>query len=210
MKKLIYAIQKHNIGNIKIAEEEEGIKDRRTTEPGCSFLVDVKENHYDPLSGEDSPKLKQSFYQGWGRRNNTSVGAKRGQEKISFPSIQVEGNSTTSSKQGFDLFPNSTKLQKRKQSFDAEKFHPSKKKEEGNSKQQQGDFDNILHKRLETLRKALIEETRISQNYNSLIAKDASNQSKTTEEQEAIPKVRIIFERAFEFICLLEERLVIL
>jgi len=189
VKKLIYAIQKHNIGNIKITEEEEVLKEKRATEPGSSFLVDVKENHLDPLSGEDSPKLKQSFYQGWGRRNNTSVGTRR-HEKIIFPSIQVEGNSTNSSKQGFDIFPNSTKLQKRKQSLDTEKLHPSKKRDEGNTKQQV-EFDNMLHKRLEALRKALIEETRISQNYNHLIAKDATNQNKNSEETEAMPKVKV-------------------
>ncbi len=188
LKKLIYAIQKHNLKNDKITVEEE-LKEKRHTEQDYGYDKPPKSSVRGVLEllteGNESPRLKKMILQNLNRNNLTALNHRRGTERINFPSIQREGILTPSSQQGAIDISNSVRSHQRNQSLEGEKLNSVRKEVRKCVPNMEVDFS--LHQRLEVLRKLLVEETRISQNYSEMAA---DQQRASVQEKEAFKRVR--------------------
>lgn len=188
LKKLIYAVQKNNLGQLKWLEDEEGSKEKRSMGTPSSVLITEprESNAIGSINTIHEDTFKQTYHQSWGRRLNSGAGFRKSGERFINPLIQVDASHNSNNTDA--TLPGTAKSQKRNQSFDMDRVNLSKDESTPRSKE----FDPVLHKRLEVLRKTLTDANFISQKYNDTVMRDMTNQNKVSKEVSMAPRVRVI------------------
>jgi len=192
LKKLIYAIQKHNLGAHKWVDEKR-VKLKKDASPKI-YVTETQDVHNttqnDTISNDETPSVKISTLQDWRQKTHTSFGSRRASDKFNILSLKPDLDHSFA-RESPDGLPNLIKPQKRRNSTEMEErdvvLDPN---EEAINKQEQNEFDKMFHKRLEALREALVNERAISQKFNKVAANDAVSQVKTVPD--TIPRNSVL------------------
>lgn len=196
LKKLIYAIQKHNLGSNKwVEEKEKRVKLKRLSDGSPKIYVTESQDvnvtqQNETISNDETPSMKLSTLQDWRRKTQTSFGSRKPSDKFNILSIRPDIDNSFG-RESPDGLPSLIKPHKRRDSVEMEERDVVLTTKNGettpNNKQEQNEFDKMFHKRLEALREALVNERTISQKFNKVAAHDAVSQVKTVPD--TIPKV---------------------
>jgi len=198
MKKLIYAIQKHNLGTHKWLEENK-VQQKRLSDGSRSPQIYVTEaaqetTQNDAISNDDTPSMKYSTMQNWRRKTQTSFGSRKASGKFNLMSMKVDDENSFG-RDSPEALPSLIKPGKRKGSAEIDEQNNNNNSIEKTEQPQQPVFDKMLHKRLEALREALVNEKAISQKFNKAAEKEAlTHHQQVKTVPDSIPKVQLYCE----------------
>ena len=187
LKKLVYALQKYNTGEVNLIKPEEDSNPKKQIEYTPLYMTEAQD-----LSGvtENTPQETDSAkkiqaYKNLTRKLRSSIGPRKSAEKVAYPLAQIDGNNTSYNGQERMAKSNAFKLSKRNQSFDVD--NQVTKDDNDSAERSLSKYNDVFHQRLEVIRKTLVEENIISQKYKDVQTININNTSKSSKEK--IPKV---------------------
>ena len=187
LKKLVYALQKYNTGEVNLIKPEEDPNANKQTEYTPLYMTEAQDLSgaaENTPQGVDSAKKIQT-YKNLTRKLRSSIGSRKSVEKVAYPLTQIDGNNVSYNGQERMAKSNAFKLSKRNQSFDVD--NQAMKDDNDSAERGLSKFSDVFHQRLEVIRKTLVEENIISQKYKDTQTININNMSKTSKEK--IPKV---------------------